>query len=857
MYMKKILFYIMASVLPLATMAETLTPEQALRRAESSGTVSGLRMTRSSADLVYTATTESLSPAVYVFENPGADGFVMLSADDLAVPVLGYSDSGKFDSENMPPQMKWWLGEYARQIEYAATNGIKPGTMTMTRSVGEEIAPMIKTKWDQTAPFNNECPKDGGVNCVTGCVATAMAQVMYFWKYPEKGEGVVTARVNNVTTASLDLSTITFDWANMTETYDNNSTPAQKKAVAMLMKACGYAVDMGYTKSESGAQTVNIAKALVENFGYNKNITFQQRNYYAGSEWDRLVYEELKAGRPVLYSGATLTSAHQFVCDGYDGKGYFHINWGWRGMSDGYFALEALDPGSQGTGGSVGGFNFGQTIMQGVQKATTQEAYSSMGLSGGNLVATAAGLNVTVKVTEGGFISNTGYKNISNAITGFVITPVDGTTKSAVTCWEFGKGSDPLKPGWGWSAYDGGKPNINFSFLFPNGETIKDGQYVVQLAYKYIGSQEWFPIVASAGYSSSFKVTKKGNSLTVINPTVKSFTVDGDIEGDVYNNGMPVKFRITVKNESDMELTQGVYPGLYNGSGDLQYGAEGFMLTLKPGQEVTKEWIGSFSLMNGQKEITTATSFMMRFFNPETWIAYSWSKPVTMKVNSGKVDVNSAGVSFPGLTYGTKIPANDGSEIRDGYLVNSTTIPLEFTLNNIGTAYFGYRLYATLVPYDHAGGAGSYGIASEALPVIPSVESGKMQTITTEVTFPEIEKDKSYFIAIQYDYNNTLNWIYPYQYVFFKLNPSGVEGVEADDSGMTLTYDKATSEIRVTSDNGVSDVKVVSISGATVKTAEGVGSGIFTTSLSDLQSGVYVIVATSSDGSRKTLKVVR
>ncbi len=192
-----------------------------------------------------------------------------------------------------------------------------------------------------------------------------MAQVMYYWKYPEKGTGTVTARVNDIQTAPIDLSTITFDWDNMTDTYDQSSTPAQKKAVAALMKACGYSVDMGYTVDESGAQTINLAKALVENFGYNENITFLQRNYFSGQDWNNLVYGELKAGRPVLYSGASITGSHQFVCDGYDGNGYFHINWGWGGMSDGYFLLEALNPGAQGTGGSAGGYNYAQTIKIG------------------------------------------------------------------------------------------------------------------------------------------------------------------------------------------------------------------------------------------------------------------------------------------------------------------------------------------------------------------------------------------------------------------------------------------------------------------------------------------------------------
>lgn len=852
--MKRFWIYVAISLLPSALTAETLTPEQALRRAGDSGVMKRFSATRSSARPVYTAMTESSGPAVYVFNRPQSEGFVFLSADDVAMPVLWYSDRGTFDPSSIPPQMEWWLGEYARQIAYASSSGAGVAA-SRSWTMGEAISPMIRTKWNQGTPYNDDCPQDGEKRCVTGCVATAMAQVMYYWKYPEKGTGTVTARVNDIQTAPLDLSTITFDWDNMTDTYDQASTPAQKKAVAALMKACGYSVDMGYTVDESGAQTINLAKALVENFGYNENITFLQRNYFSGQDWNNLVYGELKAGRPVLYSGASITGSHQFVCDGYDGNGYFHINWGWGGMSDGYFLLEALNPGAQGTGGSAGGYNYAQTIIQGVQKDTTSEVCSTLGLSGGNLVASAQGLDLSVGVSQGGWLSNIGYKNLKNAVTGFIITPEDGGTASYAACWVI----DDLQPGWGWNAYNEGKPNINFSFAFPE---VADGRYHVRLAYRCKTSEEWIPVMVFEGYAGSFTVVKSGATLTIENGSTKTFSVSGNVPATVYLD-MPVKFSVTVKNDTDIELTKGVYPGLYDSAGNVRYGAEGFVITLSPGEEITKEWISPFYLMYGQTAITEETSFMMRFFDPDSWIAYNWTKPVKMNINNGVVNVETDGVSFPGEKLTTSIPSNNGSETRGGYLVNSTKFPIEFKLVNKGTAYFGYELTAALYSYDYAGGVNCPWVAESKLQVVPSLNPRKnaedkypSQTLNAEVEFPQIDKGKSYFVALLYKKDGKWEFIKPYQYVFFRLDLSGVDGI-TDDGALVLNYDRGAGEVNVSSGCGIAELCVMTVSGSVASVVDADGRTGMSVSLRELPAGMYIVSVTATDGRRKSLKVVR
>lgn len=351
-----------ATVLP----ARTLSPDEALERAFA-GPASFRKASPSTAmTLEYTSMQpDGTTPAVYVF-SPGGDGYLVVSADEAAVPVLGYADSGVFDPGNMPPAMEWWLGEYSAEIQgcrFAAS------CTQASRAQRAEIAPMVSTRWDQGAPFNDRCPQTGATRAVTGCVATAMAQVMKYHRYPAVGSGSNSYVLDyNGMRVSCDFSSTHFDWANMSDTYTGASTAAQKSAVADLMFACGVAAGMQYTPYESGASSPSVATALWKYFGYDQAVVCLDREYYTSADWESLVYEQLRDYGPVQYGGTSGSGGHSFVCDGYSTDGYFHINWGWSGMSDGYFLLSALNPGQQGTGGSSSGYNSRQDIIANVSK---------------------------------------------------------------------------------------------------------------------------------------------------------------------------------------------------------------------------------------------------------------------------------------------------------------------------------------------------------------------------------------------------------------------------------------------------------------------------------------------------------
>lgn len=349
-------------------LAVPLTPQQALQRIE--GADSRFRVSGNAPyHLVYTQTDDN-QPRLYVF-NRGNDGFVVTSADDRFPALLGYSDSGAFDPYNASPELMWWLSQYAGEQSFCLASPVAACTeeaaATTSRAPRAEIPQLLTTTWNQDKPYNLDCPTIGQNRCVTGCVATAMAQVVKYHAYPAQGQGQHSYEWNGQT-LSFDYANTSFEYDLMLDNYGPSATAEQQKAVASLMYACGVGVNMSYTTNESGAADMYIPYALKDYFNYDKGIRLLKRNYFTDDEWEDLVYGELAEKRPVIYGGQAPSGGHQFVCDGYR-DGYYHINWGWSGLGDGYFLLSALDPGIQGVGGFQGGYNSDQSMVWGAKPA--------------------------------------------------------------------------------------------------------------------------------------------------------------------------------------------------------------------------------------------------------------------------------------------------------------------------------------------------------------------------------------------------------------------------------------------------------------------------------------------------------
>lgn len=351
----------------LTAVCAPVTPQQALSRLDDSNGMARI-MGKQNLTLCHTERDSLGNAAVYLFSRGKNGGIVLTSADDIGAPLLGYTESGNFDPADIPPAMQWWLRQYSRQIAAAREAGV--ASFNASSINRESIEPLVTTKWNQSTPFNDECPDFSGNKAMTGCLATALAQIVNYHKWPkEHGNGIYEYTYKK-RTFTFDYENTTFDWDNMLDEYIHGEyTPEQAQAVATLMHGVGVGLDMMYGTSASGAYSFSVARALIENFGFDNGAAYRKREYYTDRQWNDLVYDELSTGRPVLYCGVDPQGGHAFVCDGYSENEYFHINWGWGGMSDGYYMLSALNPTQQGIGGSlVGyGFNYYQDIVTGIR----------------------------------------------------------------------------------------------------------------------------------------------------------------------------------------------------------------------------------------------------------------------------------------------------------------------------------------------------------------------------------------------------------------------------------------------------------------------------------------------------------
>ena len=318
---------------------------------------------------------EDSQESIYFFDVENNGGYVIVSGSDCGPSILGYTDRGSFDEQDIPENMVSWLEEYKSQIAYME----KIGSVAASRGSSTShpaIPALLTTQWNQGYPYNLKCPTYNGMNCVTGCVATAMAQIMYYHR--NKSVSKTTKEIPGYTNTSQPEKVVytipegsAIDWGNMLDYYSTSSfnskeTTAQKNAVANLMAYCGAAAKISYGTGSSYGYFNDVAPGLIKYFNYNETMLLKYRSDYSDEEWDNLVYSELFKGNPVFYTGQSGSGGHAFVCDGYDGKGYYHINWGWGGVSDGHFLLSALNPNTQGTGGGNSGYNTGQIILIGM-----------------------------------------------------------------------------------------------------------------------------------------------------------------------------------------------------------------------------------------------------------------------------------------------------------------------------------------------------------------------------------------------------------------------------------------------------------------------------------------------------------
>ena len=402
--MKRIYIVLISLFLSLFSYADQITLETAKDAAISFiNKKTDLNTDSSRTQLVYVNQNNDVN-YFYVF-NFNDSGYVIVSGDDDVYPILGYSDEGVFVLENENLALVKFLENYKNQISYVIQNNIDATEdienswnalldknnfrLNQSNNQFSIVEPLISVKWGQAPYVNDQCPLDeenglaqNGYRAVTGCPATAMAQIMKYWNYPQQGTGFKSYNHEAYGTLSANFGGTYYNW-NAMPTYVNNPN----EAVAELMYHCGVAVEMGYGPASSGSYVIEDIAPTIEQtcenayktyFDYNpdtlegvvRSYTDQNGNFienYSDSEWINLMKDELNNSRPIQYAGYGGGGGHTWVCDGYDSNDFFHMNWGWGGQSDGYFTLISLSPDELGTGGGTGGYNDTQHALIGIQ----------------------------------------------------------------------------------------------------------------------------------------------------------------------------------------------------------------------------------------------------------------------------------------------------------------------------------------------------------------------------------------------------------------------------------------------------------------------------------------------------------
>ena len=439
----------------------------------------------------------------YVFSGADGKGFVLVSADDCVKPILGYSATSHFMVKDMPAQVREWLSDYEEQIRFykehvvpeicSSIDGVIPVSQQWSRLLAGEsiqtlltsVSPLVTTAWDQTPIYNNLCPYDSyyGERTVTGCVATATAQIMKYWNHPSVGYGSH-SYISDYGTLSANFGTTTYSWSQMPASLTSSSSTSQINAVATLMSHVGIALETSYdvaANGGSGAHTYinnepnqwSAETILRYYFKYKGSLHHVLYGDFGDNQWSALLMNELDNNRPMLYSGRDESGGHCFICDGYNNSGMFHFNWGWSGWCDGYYAIGNLHPSSGGTGGNSSyTFNLDNAAVIGIEPNNS---------FGGNTTVTAVADNASCgSVTGGGSYTGTN-------------THVVTLTATAASGCRFTQWSDGYKYDVRRFYANGGNYHFTAHFEPLSGDTLgyASGDYLNSLGNTSTGNNYW------------------------------------------------------------------------------------------------------------------------------------------------------------------------------------------------------------------------------------------------------------------------------------------------------------------------------------------------------------------------------
>ncbi|MDE7426377.1 MAG: C10 family peptidase [Muribaculaceae bacterium] len=685
--------------------AGTLTPEQALSRALGSSTARKAKINGQGPrfSLKHTVSPTDGEPGVYVFQN-SAGGYLISSARSCGAPVLGYADSGSFE---LNPTTEWWLASYAAQMQNASSDD-------SYTAVSDELAPieaMTVTEWGQGTPYNSLTPVISGTHAVTGCVATALAQVMYYHRWPAKGNGSHSYTLKATgESVSADFSNSTYDWSEMLPSYSSDSPESARNAVAELMYDCGVATNMQYTTGESSAQAVAIPNAMVEYFGYDKGLYYADRNYYDIEEWNRFVYDQLANYGPVQYSGQSDDGGHSFVCDGYSHDGYFHINWGWTGSANGYFLLTALSPTEQGEGSAGEGYNFEQSIIADVQPPVEGSEIKPVFYLAGNLTPSVTSVGTGRSLTLYGPLYNYSYEPMS-VRTGLRITAADGTVTYAS-----GQqlSSLPMQVG-----------VMTFSVTMPS--DLASGNYTATPVVQYAG--KWYDVRVLTGKTDRLMLHVSGSDISFSGEQGAILTASGLTAGSEFHIGSGYELNATVSNIGAEDYTGTVCAVFTKNQGATRVAlGEPYPLYLTPGETQPLKYYSEFTHIYASAD-----------FTPGTYTVYLADSYDMQPVSEGIV------INIEGAGGTPEFSLSDVAlDVADTAEVNPDEIKVSGVLN-CSSGYFADRLRAVITPTEGTiTGRDSGSFYSE--PVFAS--AGESTDFTIEFSFQNARPGQEYSMVL-------------------------------------------------------------------------------------------------------------
>lgn len=531
-FLRMLLLLVCASA-PCNIHAKVLSPEEAAKIATdffSAGNVSRLSNI-DALQLVRTSKKSDGTPVYYVFNAKNGRGFIIISADDKAIPVIGYSYESSFVADNVSDVTITVLNNAVKTVKSNSTE-ISKHVITRTSSTK-----LIKTpEWSQEVPFNAQIPN----HRLVGCVGTAMATVMKYHNHPLKGNGSLDGTNFNVQYA----------WDNMrTDNYRSGYSMDEAEAVSTLMAHCAISIKTDFGMSGSSAFEVRVPAALISYFGYDPGVSYKKRSETDRTTWDAIIVNEINENRPVIYSGQDMSAGHAFVCDGYEMRGsvpYFHINWGWGGSANGYFSSDALNP----TVSTSHSFNDQTTIIYNIKPAESSAIWSPVHITSderqigmtSDVTSIDAGTKFTVRA---GAFKNVSYENFSGKIA-VALFSSDGKFKQLLNS---GKGltlqsMQIMSP----------RLYSDFECSVPAGTVVADDDIIRMVTMSNNGSTEWLPVTGDLITTNEIKA--KNNAIPYFSIDIPS-SVDGVLISDAGNKvikGRDYSFKV-VSTSPDKVVT--------------------------------------------------------------------------------------------------------------------------------------------------------------------------------------------------------------------------------------------------------------------------------------------------------------